>query len=123
MAEKKKPREDKAAQPKEGQERLALPIEWFFPEGLTGRYANQVLVQNGQHECHVSFFEVRPLVLLGEPEEVREQVKDLKSVRAECVARIIVAKDFIPEIIKALQDFQDKQKPLAADNNGQSNGG
>jgi hypothetical protein len=118
MAEKKKPREDKAAQSKEGPARLALPIEWFFPEGQIGRYANQVLVQNAQHECHVSFFEVRPPVLLGEPDEVREQTKNLKSVRAECVARIIVAKDFIPEIIKALQDFQDQQKPAAADSNG-----
>jgi hypothetical protein len=84
-------------------EPITKPIELYYPEDTIGRYSNQLLVQFGQHECNISFFDIKPPVLLGSPEEQREQLKSVESVRAVCVARIVVAKEFVPEIIAALQ--------------------
>ncbi len=104
MAEKKKPQEEKAQEggPPEGG--IALPIEWYYPEGLMSRYANYVVIQFAEHECHVSFFEIKPPLLLGTPDEVREQAKELKSVRADCVSRSIVTNELMPIFIKAMQE-------------------
>lgn len=41
----------------EDQKKLALPIEWHFPEGIQSHYANNVLAQIGQYEIDISFFE------------------------------------------------------------------
>lgn len=81
-------------------EPLAVPIEWHYPEGLIGRYANQMLVQFSESECHLSFFEIKPPVVLGDPQEARDSIK---SVRAECVGRIVLALVRVPEFLKTLQ--------------------
>jgi hypothetical protein len=36
---------------------ITLPIEWHVPENLQGHYANNVLVQPGQFEINLFFFE------------------------------------------------------------------
>ncbi len=98
MAEKKK----------EQDEAVALPIDFHYPEDQTGLYSNYALVQNGQFECQISFFDIKPPVLLGTPEEIQEQVKKLTHVSGNCVARIIVAKEFVPLLIATLQDVSTK---------------
>jgi hypothetical protein len=119
MAEKKKdtgkkPSEDSSA----NQSGLALPIQWHFPEGLVGRYANQALVQYGPNECYLSFFEVAPPVLFGTPEEMREQAKSLKAIRAECVARVVVAHEFVPSLIRILQETVERHQSSATQPDG-----
>jgi hypothetical protein len=98
MAEKKKVKEAG----------VSVPIELDFPASLISRYANHFIIRTGEQECTLSFFEVIPPTIVGEPEEVRERVKEIKSVRAECVARIIVAKDAVPSIIEAMQNHLEK---------------
>ena len=85
-------------------DRIAVPFEWNFPQSVQSRYANNILVQHSEHESIVSFFEVIPPILLGEPQQVSEQLKQIKSIRGNCVARIIVATEKMPEFIKVLQD-------------------
>jgi len=82
---------------------VSLPVDWHFPEGLQSRYANNVLVQAGQYEFVISFFEIQPPLLLGSPEENEAKLKQIGAVRAECVSKVIVSPEVIPGLISALQ--------------------
>jgi len=84
-------------------EGIYVPLEWHISEDLISRYANNIVVQFEGHEFIISFFEVRPPVLLGSSEEIEAKLKQFESVRAECVARIIVAADRMPGFVEALQ--------------------
>lgn len=80
-----------------------LPIEWCYPDDLISRYATNMVVQYTEHEYTISFFEVRPPLLLGTPEQISERLKAIDSVKATCVARVIVAADRLQDFIDALQ--------------------
>ncbi len=80
-----------------------LPIDWYSPESLTTRYVNNIVVQHTEHEFTLSFFETIPPIVTGTPEEQEAQLQSLKSVRAECVSRIIVSPERMKDFIKALQ--------------------
>jgi len=84
-------------------EPLVIPIEWNISENIVARYATNMLVQSGENEFFVSFFESRPPLLLGTPEQISKQVNDLKSVKANCVAQIIISAEKMPSFIEALQ--------------------
>ena len=40
---------------------------------------------------------------MGRPEENRAKLEEMKSIPAECVARVIIAADELPAFIEALQ--------------------
>lgn len=82
---------------------MVLPLEWNIPDDIIARYATNMIVQRTENEFLISFFETKPPLLLGNPEEISEQVKKIKSVKANCVAQIIVAADKMPSFIDALQ--------------------
>lgn len=81
-----------------------VPLEWHFPDSIISRYATNLVVQNTEHEFILSFFEFNPPIVLGTPEERREQIEKLETVRGECVARIIVSPERLPNFINVLQD-------------------
>jgi len=85
-----------------------VPIEWYFPETIQSRYATNIIVHHSKTEFVISFFETIPPPLLGTPEEIQEQMKSIKSVRAECVGRIIVAAEKMPDFLKAMQENLEK---------------
>lgn len=84
-------------------EPLVIPIEWNISDDIVARYATNMLVQSGENEFFVSFFESRPPLLLGTPEQISKQVIGLKSVKANCVAQIIISAEKMPSFIEALQ--------------------
>ena len=51
---------------------------------------------------------MRHPLILGNPDQVREQWEKLESVRAECVARIVVSPNRIQEFINVMQADLDK---------------
>jgi hypothetical protein len=71
---------------------------WSFPDDLVSGYATNMLVQTGENELYVSFFEAPPPVLLAP-----EDVKSLESVKAECIARVVISPDRMPKFIEVLQ--------------------
>ena len=114
MADKKKSQEGKASAGKQspqeaGQFAMQLPVEWHYDPGIVSRYTNNLMVQVGQRECYLSFFELRPPVLAGSQEDIERQAKEIKSVRAECVARVVMAHELLPSIIQALQNVWEKK--------------
>jgi hypothetical protein len=88
---------------KEQQGPVGVPIEWHFPEGIVTRYANNMLVQFGDHDCYLSFFEIPVPVILGTPEEQQEELKKINKVKAECVARIAIPSSKMPDVVEALK--------------------
>jgi len=82
---------------------VPLRIDWHFPEGIQSRYADNVLVQTGQHDIVISFFEAQIPILLGQPEENKKQLEELGTIRVDCVSKIVVSPDLIPIIMKALE--------------------
>jgi hypothetical protein len=67
-----------------------LSIEWYVPADLVSRHATNIVAQYAEGEYIISFFEIVPPMVLGEPEERLKQIEQLASVRAQCVARIVV---------------------------------
>lgn len=82
---------------------VELPIIWEEPIEIISRYANNIVVRHSKDEFIISFYEMRPPVMLGEPEEVKAKLHELGHVRAECVARIVVAVSKMPSFINAMK--------------------
>jgi hypothetical protein len=85
-----------------------VPLEWHYSEGIISRYATNMAIQNTENEFVISFFELQPPLLLGEPDDIQEKLKKIKSVRAECVARVIISNAKMPDFIAALQQNYEK---------------
>ncbi len=96
---KKKPEKEKE---------VALPIEWSVSEAIIAKYATNMVVQRLENEFLISFFEMKPPILLGDPELIAEKLEGVKSAQANCVAQIIVAHNKLPSFIEALQKNYDK---------------
>lgn len=83
---------------------LVFPLDWNVPEKLEAKYATNMVVQRLENEYLISFFEVKPPILLGDPESILEKAKSIKSIQANCVAQIIIAAEKMPSFVTALQD-------------------
>lgn len=89
---------------KRGPEGRALPLEWLVDEDTPCRYATNLVVQHTEHEFTISFFRASPPILLGSVDEIKEQLKNVQSIPAQCVARVVVAGSRMPEFVQVLQD-------------------
>jgi hypothetical protein len=92
-----------------------IPVKWDFPEDLVSGYATNMVVQVGEHELFVSFFETPPPFVL-----TPQDAETLESVRAECIARIVIAPERMPKFIEVLQKqldlFNESKKAAAKEN-------
>lgn len=86
---------------------LGAPIEWNVPDDVPTHYVTNVIVQRAEHEVILNFFELWPPFFLGTEEEKRAQAMAIKSVRAECVARIVVATERMPAFAQVIQQVAD----------------
>lgn len=83
---------------------VQIPLEFRVQEDLECRYATNMVVQHTEHEFIISFFSVTPPLVVGPPEQRREQLAHVTSVPAEGVARVIVAASRMPEFVRVLSD-------------------
>ena len=83
--------------------KVQVPIEWHISENIDSKYATNLVIQHSEHEFIIDFFEMRRPLILGNPDQVREQWRKIESVRAECVAQIIVSPDRMQEFIDVMQ--------------------
>ncbi len=82
---------------------MNIPIEWTVPDSIQSQYASAVFVQPGPYEITISFFEARPPILTGTPEENKARLEQLGAIHGKCVGRIILDPDLVPNFIEALQ--------------------
>lgn len=99
MAKKNKPNDKKQVQTK----RIPVPLKWNVPEHIEAQYATNLVVQYIENEYLLSFFVVKPPIIIGEPEVVAEKLGELESVEATCIAQIMVASEKMPGFLEALQ--------------------
>jgi hypothetical protein len=81
---------------------ISLPIEYHTPDGTLSRYANLAVVQFGNHEFLLSFFEIWPPPIFSGQDIVAE-LERTKSLRAECVGRVVLAPEVMGVLIESLR--------------------
>src|SRR5690349_6706648 len=86
-------------------EGILLKIDWHFPDGLTSKFANHLVIQRDENEVFVSFFELQPPVIMN-AEDAKEKLKGKSTIRATCVAKIIVSQSRWAGFVKAFQGTQ-----------------
>lgn len=84
---------------------IETPIEWRVAENVPTYYATNLLAQHTPHEFILTFFELWPPALLGSDEERMAQAEALESLPAKSLARIVIAANRMPSILKALQEI------------------
>ena len=72
-------------------------IEWHTPEGQITPFATHMVVQIIENEFKISFFEVKPSILLDDLEPLPDKV------RADCVASVFVTENRLSQFIEVLQ--------------------
>jgi hypothetical protein len=100
---KQKPRKDNTGPAGSGSVARAFPIEWYVPDELATLYANNIVVQRTDHEFFLYFFDAQPPLLIGPPEAIRTAAEQIESVKARCVARIVVARERMSDFVKVLE--------------------
>ncbi len=91
-------------------ETINVLLRFRVNTNLPGRYVHHLLIQPGENEMILSFFEVVPPLLIGSEEERRLTLRE--GIRAECVARIIVAKARYPAFVEAMQSVLQEVMPV-----------
>jgi hypothetical protein len=86
-----------------------IPMIWDIPEDMGSGYATNMLVQSGEHEFFVSFFEANPPVIL-DPKDIEK----IESVRADCIARVIISAERMGRFIEVLQQQLDRHNEKKA---------
>ena len=79
-----------------------IPIDWHVPEGVMTPFATNMLVQTIETEFKISFFEIKPAIRLNKSDPLPE------SVRADCVASVIISANRLPKFVEVLQLQVDK---------------
>jgi|GEM_PF-5547943 len=92
---------------------VAIALEFHEPESIVTRLANNITVSADENGYYVAFYEARPPVFIGTPEDVKTRFAEVKSVRAECVARLFVPKDVMPRMLQAIQSVSGMPERLA----------
>jgi hypothetical protein len=103
MAEQNKEVKDKMG----AQEEAPVPIEWHISEGIITRFATNMVVQFIEHEFKITFFELQPSIRLDKSDPLP------KSVRADCVASVIVTTERLEKFVEVLQAQLNQVKETA----------
>ena len=83
---------------------IMLPIEVHVPDAIHNQYVDNLIVQPGKRELSLFFFETHIPPFAGTAEETKEYLLKKGPVRFECVSKLIVAPQLVPDLIKALQE-------------------
>jgi hypothetical protein len=82
-----------------------VPIIWVGTEETPIAFVNQFLAQIGQQdEVLLTFGQLTPPALMGEPEQIQKQIEQLSFVTTKAVARIGLTRTGLEELIRVLQE-------------------
>jgi hypothetical protein len=90
---------------------LPVPIKFYISDQIITRFASNMTIQIVENEFKISFFEMKPDIILSPSESVP------KEVRADCVASVIVTANKLPKFIEALQTQMDNYKSIKKEGN------
>ncbi len=87
---------------------INIPVDWNIEDSVIPRFSTDMFISHTENIFALMFFDIPQPLLLGSEEEIFSQLKSLKSIKADCVAKIYVAPATIPRLISALQENYDK---------------
>ena len=97
----------------EARQGIHIPIVWAGTEDVPIVFVNQILGQVGlQDEVVLSFGQMTPPPLLGEPEQQREQAEEIAFVSVKPVARVALTKAGLDDLIRVLQATRDNYQKV-----------
>lgn len=85
------------------QDAITLPLTYLGLEDVPILFANQFVIQHEKNEFVLTVGQLQPPILLGTPEERKEQAKRLTYVPIRVVARFGLTRQRLVELIEALQ--------------------
>jgi len=94
-----------------GSKLISMSIGLPAFDDKTPVYANHIAVQFTGGEYTIAFYAAFPPVLLGTPEECRAKAREIREIPATCVAKIVVSKDKMPLMVKALAENVVRHQP------------
>ena len=96
------------------QDTITLPVTYLGLEDVPILFANQFVIQHEKNEFVLTVGQLQPPILLGSPEERKEQAKKLTYVPIRVVARFGLTRQRLAELIEALQSnlrkYDEKQE-------------
>ena len=78
-------------------EEVKVEIDFNIPDSIVTRFATNMTIQTIENEFKISFFELKMPLDFSVPK------KPPKTIRADCVASVIVTVDRLPKFINAMQ--------------------
>jgi len=96
------------------QDAITLPVTYLGLEDVPILFANQFVIQHEKNEFVLTVGQLQPPILLGSPEERKEQAKKLTYVPIRVVARFGLTRQRLAELIEVLQSnlrkYDEKQE-------------
>lgn len=90
-------------------ESFYLALDHVIPDELRALSSNHITVQhNDEGDFIISFFDVVQPIILGDRKDVAEQLKKHESVKAHCIARIVISAGRMPKLIGALANTYER---------------
>lgn len=68
-----------------------VTIDYQVPDDVPTHYATNIVVQYSEDVFVLSYFELRPPIILGDDKEKQRASSGIKSIPAVCVARVFVS--------------------------------
>jgi hypothetical protein len=99
---------------------LVIPIDWHVSENIIGRFVDNVIVQPGKYGITVFFFETQIPPFVGSPEANRDYLLQKGSIRSECIGKMIIDPELMPDIIKTLQTGLENYHKVKAREEGEA---
>jgi hypothetical protein len=97
---------------------VAIPIEFDVPPSLVTRLATQFTVQSNSAGCYLCFYEAIPPFIEGSPDEVRSQLEQMRSVKAECVSRVFIPAARVSDFLAVVRSVSQSSEAPIEDSNG-----
>ena len=95
-------------------DRLAVRIAWVGVEDVPIVFANQIIGQvDDKGEAIITFGQATPPVLLGTPEEQREQAGNIQFVQVRPVARLNLSRARLEELATVIQKTLENQTKMS----------
>lgn len=82
---------------------VIIPLDWQIPDDLVTQYATNFVIQFDDHEVVLLFFEAWKPLLIGSPESIRNRAKEIESIPAKCIARIVLTPGRMRELYELFQ--------------------
>ncbi len=86
------------------EEPIEIPVVYIGVEDVPILFANSFVVQHQQNEFIITVGQIQPPLLLGSPEEVREQAKRTAYVPVKVVARLALTRGRLLELLEVLTE-------------------